>query len=456
MDPITALPFIPENIVVHLGRPNQDAQNVTVPFPEYIKNVASSEIYPTWPENAIRANIYAIITFALNRIYTEWYRSRGYDFDITNSTQYDQAFQYGRDIFENISEIVDEIFNNYVRKQGSVAPYFTQFCNGTTVTCDGLSQWGTVELANQGLTPLEILQYYYGDDIEIVQNAPIRSGIESYPGTPLEVGDAGNEIKTIQVQLNRISNNYPAIPKINPSNGIFGEQTAAAVRTFQGIFNLPQTGIVDKSTWYKIKYIYNSVKRLGELAAEGLSLEEVLPPYPSILRLGSTGPGVQVLQYYLDVIGYFNPALDIIAIDGIFGPNTEKAVRDFQQEYGLTVDGIMGRDTWNKLQEVYEGIISSLPEGYQGEKAKVYPGYYLTEGARGQDVTDLQTYLALIGRTYTTIPEIQIDGIWGPATTAAVRAFQQEFGLPVTGAVGPITWNLIAQEYDQISMSPNA
>ncbi len=241
MDPITALPFIPENIVVHLGRPNQDAQNVTVPFPEYIKNVASSEIYPTWPENAIRANIYAIITFALNRIYTEWYRSRGYDFDITNSTQYDQAFQYGRDIFENISEIVDEIFNNYVRKQGSVAPYFTQFCNGTTVTCDGLSQWGTVELANQGLTPLEILQYYYGDDIEIVQNAPIRSGIESYPGTPLEVGDAGNEIKTIQVQLNRISNNYPAIPKINPSNGIFGEQTAAAVRTFQGIFNLPQT-----------------------------------------------------------------------------------------------------------------------------------------------------------------------------------------------------------------------
>ncbi len=452
----TALPYVPENIVVHLGKPNEPAQNVTVPFPEYIKNVASSEIYPTWPESALRANIYSIITFALNRVYTEWYRSRGYDFDITNSTQYDQAFQYGRDVFENVSEIVDEIFNNYVRKDGSVAPYFTQFCNGTTVTCDGLSQWGTVELANQGYTPFEILQYYFGDDIEIVRDAPIRTNIPSYPDAPLEVGDSDYNVKTIQTQLNRISNNYPAIPKIIPTDGIYGESTAGSVRAFQKIFNLPQTGVVDKATWYKIKYIYNSVKQLGELASEGLSLEEVLPLYPTILQMGSIGTGVEVLQYYLNVIGYFNPALGLLSIDGIFGPETEKAVRDFQQEYGLTVDGVMGRQTWRKLQEVYEGIIAGLPAGYQGQKAKVYPGYYLTEGARGPDVTDLQTYLALIGRTYTNIPEIQVDGIYGPATTAAVRTFQEEFGIPVTGSVGPVTWNLIAREYDEINTSPNA
>ena len=161
-------PYIPETIVVHLGTPNSNAANVSVTFPDYIKNVASSEIFPTWPEAALRANIYVQISFALNRVYTEWYRSRGYDFDITNSTQYDQAFVYGRDIFANIANIVDEVFNNYVVRRGSVEPLFTMFCNGTTVTCDGLSQWGTVPLANRGYTPYEILQYYYGNDIDIV------------------------------------------------------------------------------------------------------------------------------------------------------------------------------------------------------------------------------------------------------------------------------------------------
>ena len=176
-------PVIPERITVHLGRPEESARNVEVPFSDYIKNVASSEIYPTWPENAIRANIYAQISYALNRVYTEWYRSRGYDFDITNSTQYDQAYVPERNIFENISQIVDEIFNNYVRRQGSVEPYFTQYCNGTTSTCAGLSQWGTVELANQGYLPYEILRYYYGDDIDIVRNAPVQNVEESYPAS---------------------------------------------------------------------------------------------------------------------------------------------------------------------------------------------------------------------------------------------------------------------------------
>ena len=166
-------PFIPEQITVHLGTPDSNAPNVTVSFPDYIKNVISSEIYPTWPENSMRANIYAAVSFALNRIYTEWYRSRGYDFDITNSTQFDQAFVNGREIFQPVSVLVDELFNSYLRRRGNVEPLFAAFCNGTTVTCEGLSQWGTVDLAKQGFTPYEILTYYYGDNLEIVQDAPI-------------------------------------------------------------------------------------------------------------------------------------------------------------------------------------------------------------------------------------------------------------------------------------------
>ncbi|MBO5670479.1 MAG: spore cortex-lytic protein, partial [Clostridia bacterium] len=167
-------PVIPEYITVHLGQPDQPAENVRVRFQDYIKNVASSEVYPNWPESAIRANILAQISYALNRVYTEFYRSRGYDFDITNSTQYDQKFILNRDIFENISQIVDDIFNDYVVKQGTIQPYFTQYCNGTTTTCPGLSHWGTVDLAREGLVPYQILQRYYGDDINIVFNAPVE------------------------------------------------------------------------------------------------------------------------------------------------------------------------------------------------------------------------------------------------------------------------------------------
>ena len=214
-------PFIPRDITVHLGRPEETANNVTVSFPDYIKNVVSSEIYPTWPENAIRANIYVIVSFALNRVYTEWYRSRGYPFDITNSTQFDQKYIYGREIFENVGQLVDELFNSYVRRQGNVEPLFTAFCNGTTVTCDGLSQWGTVPLAQQGMTPYEILTTFYGSDIDIVTNVPVMTNTPSYPGFDLRLGLSDDPVRTIQVQLNRISRNYPAIPKIGEAAGDF-------------------------------------------------------------------------------------------------------------------------------------------------------------------------------------------------------------------------------------------
>lgn len=444
------LPVIPEYITVHLGRPNdRNAPNVQVSFADYIKSVASSEIYPTWPDSALRANIYAQVSFALNRIYTEWYRSKGYDFDITNSTSFDQAYQHNRDVFDNISRLVDEQFNNYVVKQGSVEPYFTQFCNGTTVTCPGLSQWGTVDLAKKGYTPYEILKYYYGNDINLVRDAPVEQLRESYPGRPLRMGSSGNDVRTLQLQLNRINRNFPSVQKISKPDGIFGVETERSVRSFQKTFNLQQDGIVGKATWYKVKEIYNAVKELAELTSEGISLEEVTPTFPLSLELGSYGPEVQVIQYYLSVIGYFNDAVPLLAIDGAFGPVTENAVRQFQQQYGLPVDGIVGEDTWNKMSEIYDGILATLPPDFYGQRAPLYPGYVLKKGLENDDVRLLQTWLVALRSVYPSIPPLKVTGYFGDMTEAAVQAFQKLYGLPATGNVGPLTWVRLGQEYEE-------
>mgnify|MGYP002517571039 CR=1 FL=1 len=222
------IPYIPQRITVHLGAPSSNAANVTVDFVDYVKNVASSEIYPTWEEAALRANILAIVSFALNRVYTEFYRSRGYSFDITSSTAYDQFFVNGRSYFTNVARLVDELFDDYLRRPGFVEPLAAKFCNGTTSTCDGLSQWGSQELAQDGYNSMEILQHYYGDDIELVVNAPIRDVTRSYPGYPLRLGSAGEEVFWLQAGLNRIARNYPAIPAV-PTTGVFDQATEDAV-----------------------------------------------------------------------------------------------------------------------------------------------------------------------------------------------------------------------------------
>ena len=448
--PSANLPFIPENITVHLGTPSSNAQNVTLTFPNYIKNVASSEIFPTWPEAALRANIYVQISFALNRVYTEWYRSRGYNFDITNSTQYDQAFVYGRDIFGNISRIVDEIFNNYVVRRGNIEPLFTAFCNGTTVTCQGLSQWGTVTLANRGYTPYEILQYYYGNDIDIVYNAPISPNIPSYPGTPFGFGSTGNEVRTIQVELNRIGANYPAIPKIVPANGIYGERTVEAVRVFQGVFGLAQTGIVNKSTWYQIKYIFTAVKGLSELTSEGLTEDEVENILGENLRQGDYGQRVRIVQYFLNVIAYFNPEIPLVYSDGVFNSEMDAQVRAFERFYGLNPDGVVDFRTWQLINEIYRNIRDNLPEGYAGSTAALYPGYNLTPGMRNDDVREFQTYLRVIGQNIASVPVIEVTGYYGPETERAVMTFQRLYGIDPTGNVGALTWDTVAKEYNFI------
>lgn len=445
---VTGEPYIPETITVHLGAPDASAQNVTVSFPDYIKNVASSEIYPTWPENAIRANVYAQISYALNRVYTEWYRSRGYDFDITNSTRYDQAFVQNRDIYDNVSDIVDEIFNNYVRRQGSVEPYFTQYCNGTTVTCDGLSQWGTVPLAEQGYSPYQILTHYYGDDIEIVNNAPVRINAPSYPGVPLRIGDAGNDVRTKQIQLNRISNNYPAIPKIYPVDGVFGKETEDAVKEFQRIFNLTPDGIIGKQTWYRIAYLYTSVKRLSELNSEGIPFEDVELQYSTLLRYGDTGDEVRIIQYFLAVIADFYETVPPVNVTGVFDDQTRAAVVAFQKAFGLDPDGVVGRLTWQDMYRAYRGIIDSLEPS--DIRIALYPGTVLRLGSQGEYVSILQEYLSFISRSFPEIPDVPVTGVFGNQTQAAVIAYQNLIGLDPSGNVGPLTWNSIASLYGDL------
>lgn len=289
------------------------------------------------------------------------YRGRGYNFDITSSTAYDQAFIQGRNIYESISRIVDEIFNQYVRRQGQNAPYFTSFCNGTTVTCSGMSQWGTVSLADRGLTPLQILRTYYPNNVEIAETNTITGVTSSYPGTPLRIGSRGLDVQIIQAYLNRIRRNYPAIPVITDEAGVYGSSTNAAVTRFQSIFNLAADGVVGKSTWYKISSLYTAVARLAELDSEGTSLGIGTVPPGSVLRQGSRGADVITLQYLLNMAAEFYPSVPRVSQDGIFGNGTKQAVTAFQNVMGLNPDGIVGENTWRALYNVYLGIEENVP-----------------------------------------------------------------------------------------------
>lgn len=437
------IPTVPRQITVHLGAPNANAENITLPFNEYIKNVASSEIYPTWPKEAIIANILAQISFTLNRIYTEYYRSRGYDFDITSTTQYDHAFKKNGEIFSNISQTVDEIFNNYIVRDGNIEPLFAQFCDGVRTRCNGLSQWGSVELANSGMTALEILKSYYGDNISLVTDAPVGENIPSYPGTPLSRGDFGEEVYRIKIQLNRIGKNYPAIPEIPYTNAAFDAPTEEAVKTFQRIFNLTPDGIVGKSTWYKIKEIYAGVKQLSELTGEGLTISEAQRVYPRALVPGTAAEAVRTVQYYLSFLSFFFENIDFVPLTGVFDAETERAVRAFQETYGLTVDGIVGRQTWNKLTSVYNDIVSSLPADYQTVLGMVFPGKMLVLGDSGDSVRIIQENLNNISEYDPAIPKVNVTGVYDDATLSAVAVLQAQIGREPSGAVDPIIWSEI-------------
>lgn len=388
----TVIPFVPQQITVHLGPPDSSAANVTLPFSDYIKNVASSEIYPTWEESALRANIYAIVSFALNRVYTEFYRSRGYDFDITSSTAYDQAFVNGRGYFSQITRLVDELFNDYLRRPGFVEPLAAKFCNGTTVTCEGLSQWGSQNLASQGYNSTQILRSYYGN-VEIVNNAPIRGITSSYPGTPLRRGSSGPNVVIIQVELNRISQNYPAIPKLAVVDGIYGSRTEASVRRFQEIFELDADGIVGKATWYALVRLYTAVTALSELRSQGQQFYAISWAYPDPIQEGDRGDKVRHLQYMLSVLSSYIQQIPPITVDGIFGANTRNAVLAAQRFFGLPETGVVDDNTWDEIYDQFSGI-----ENVSFRDTEVFPPTSLTNSPVRQRYSRSTTMTQFPGR----------------------------------------------------------
>lgn len=351
----TVIPFVPQNITVHLGSPDSPAANVTVPFIDYVKNVASSEIYPTWDTDALAANILAIVSFALNRVYTEFYRSRGYDFDITSSTAIDQAFVNGRSYFDSVSRVAEQLFNDYLRRPGFVEPLAAKFCNGTTVTCEGLSQWGSQNLAAQGFTAQQILRNYYGN-VEIVNDAPVRGITSSYPGTPLRRGNTGPYVVIVQTSLNRISQNYPSIPKLANVDGIYGSRTEESVRRFQQIFGLEPDGIVGKATWYALVRLYTAVTKLSELRSQGQQFYSINWEYPGDLAAGDRSEKVRHLQYMLNILSEFIPEIPPVTIDGIYGPTTEESVRAAQLFLQLPETGVTDDKTWEEIYDQFAGI----------------------------------------------------------------------------------------------------
>jgi peptidoglycan hydrolase-like protein with peptidoglycan-binding domain len=445
--PLTPVITVPSHIIVHLGAPDEVTENVNVPFIDYIKNVASSELYPTWPENALRANIHAIVSIAMNRIYTEWYRSRGYNFDITNSTQFDQSYVYNRGIYEPISLIADEIFTQYIVREGQVQPLFAQFCDGRISQCNGLSQWGTVELADQGYTPLEILRYYYGEDVSIVTDATVGGVDPTYPGEPLNPGSSNLDVLRMQFYLNRIKVNFPAIPQIFPLDGYYGEDTEAAVRTFQRTFNLPVTGIIDQSTWYRITNIYGAVTKLSELASEGIQLSQWADISSEVYLEGDVRPGVEIIQYGLEVLSTYYPTIPDVAITGIFDSQTRDAIIEFQKTMNLPLTGNITPETYRILYDNVYGILDTLPPEAIYIPYLRWTGIVYGLGHESPVVYLIQEMLSYISLIISAIPSIDSNGIYDEATEEAVRAFQNVEGIEPTGAVDEETWYKIEDVY---------
>ena len=400
-----------------------------------------------WPEAALRANIHCQISLALNRIYTEWYPSKGYSFNITNSTSYDQYYVHGRTVFDVMVRLTDDIFNTYIRKTGTVNPYYSEYCDGKSVTCPGLKQWGTVTLANRGRTPLQILKYYYGNDIEIVRTNNIQSIPQSYPGSPLKQGDSGTAVFTLQRQLNRITKDYPFFGKLTV-DGKFGASMTSTVKAFQKQFNLTADGVVGRQTWYKISYIDVSVKDLAELTSEGEMSSGTLSDGTwggTTLRSGSTGSSVEQVQFWLNTLSQYESSIPSITVDGIYGTSTANAVRAFQRLNGLTVDGVVGQTTWNAIYNEFRSIQSD------NGTPNAYPGTALRQGASGQNVRLVQFWLKIARTVYSSLNNVTVDGVFGAATAAAVKKFQSYFGLTSDGVVGRTTWNKLYEVYNDIA-----
>ena len=394
----------------------------------------------SWPEEALRANIIAQVSLALNRIWTEWYPSRGYSFNITGSPGYDQAYVNGRTVFAVMERLTAELFNTFVQRSGDAEPYFTEYCDGKTVTCPGMKQWGTVDRAREGMNALQILRYYYGNRVQLVTTDNIAAIPSSYPGSPLRRGSTGTNVRILQKQLSRIAKDYPSFGK--PAVTVtFDEATENSVKKFQKQFSLTADGVVGRATWNKVSFIYVSVKDLAELTSEGETAEgtQSAGGWPgTVLRRGSTGSSVEQVQFWLSDLAQFDSSLVRVTVDGSYGAATERAVRAFQQKQSLTADGVVGQRTWNALYAAWVDAQSDLG-------GTAWPGTALRRGAAGMEVRLVQFWLRLAADNYSALRTVTVDGSYGATTVSAVEAFQTLFGLTPDGVVGRSTWNKLKE-----------
>jgi peptidoglycan hydrolase-like protein with peptidoglycan-binding domain len=376
-------------------------------------------------------------------------------------------FVEGGQIFRTIDHMVDLIFNRYIRRTGHLEPFFAEYCDGRRVTCPGLWQWSTVSLAQQGMDAMQILRRFYPNDIQIVQTDNIGGVEESFPGFPLRPGMSGPAIRTMQNWLNRIRVNFPAIPQISNVSGVFGPQTEAAVRAFQGIASLSSVspnGIVNRATWNNISRAYSAVKSLGELTSEGIIMGIGRVPPVNTIRQGDRGRQVQQAQYLMNFIAQFYPAVSTVLQNSSFTADMATAVREFQRNFGLNADGVIGPNTWRRLYEVYWNIRDRVPlPPWTGGGTVVppgppmpptppsgeippYPGQLILVGSRGADVERIQRCLNSVRNRFPSIGQLVVDGIFGPITQASVIEFQRLFGLNPDGIVGPLTWGALMPE----------
>ena len=380
----------------------------------------------SWPEEALRANIIAQVSLALNRIWTEWYPSRGYSFNITGSPGYDQAYVNGRTVFAVMERLTAELFNTFVQRSGDAEPYFTEYCDGKTVTCPGMKQWGTVDRAREGMNALQILRYYYGNRVQLVTTDNIAAIPSSYPGSPLRRGSTGTNVRILQKQLSRIAKDYPSFGK--PAvTGTFDEATENSVKKFQKQFSLTADGVVGQRTWNTLYAAWvDAQSDLGGTAWPGTAL-----------RRGAAGMEVRLVQFWLRLAADNYSALRTVTVDGSYGAATVSAVEAFQTLFGLTSDGVVGRSTWNKLKEVGLAVANKIVA------ANVAPGQFTTTtraGSSGTAVRAVQYYLRRLAAYYSDVPRVAVDGKFGAATTRAVKAWQSRAGLTVDGVVGQLTF----------------
>ena len=380
----------------------------------------------SWPEEALRANIIAQVSLALNRIWTEWYPSRGYSFNITGSPGYDQAYVNGRTVFAVMERLTAELFNTFVQRSGDAEPYFTEYCDGKTVTCPGMKQWGTVDRAREGMNALQILRYYYGNRVQLVTTDNIAAIPSSYPGSPLRRGSTGTNVRILQKQLSRIAKDYPSFGK--PAvTGTFDEATENSVKKFQKQFSLTADGVVGQRTWNALYAAWvDAQSDLGGTAWPGTAL-----------RRGAAGMEVRLVQFWLRLAADNYSALRTVTVDGSYGAATVSAVEAFQTLFGLTSDGVVGRSTWNKLKEVGLAVANKIVA------ANVAPGQFTTTtraGSSGTAVRAVQYYLRRLAAYYSDVPRVAVDGKFGAATTRAVKAWQSRAGLTADGVVGRLTF----------------